>query len=181
MSKARKEEVNLSHKKFDGKEFVTTRLLNAPVELVWKAFTEADRVAKWWGPKGFTMVVKELNFVTNGMCHYHMYAPDGNQMWGRFVYGEINPMTSVEFILSFSDKDKNAVRHSSAQDWPLEIYNLLTFHDENGKTKLVLKGNPYNATNEEIETYRSNFESMKMGFNGTWDQLEEYLKEIISK
>jgi fibrillarin-like rRNA methylase len=62
--------------------------------------------------------------------------------------------------------------------WPLEVFNVLTLTEKDGKTILRLKGAPINATEEEIETFRSEFEGMNKGFSETFDQLEEYLSKL---
>ena len=68
-----------------GQEFSITRLLDAPRELVWQAWSEKDQLEKWWGPKGFDVGVKKLDFRPQGVFHYSMDAPNGAKMWGRFV------------------------------------------------------------------------------------------------
>src|SRR5580704_13391744 len=72
-----------------GDEFAITRVFDAPREQVWKAFTESERLMRWWGPKGFTMQVAKLDLRPGGVFHYCMRSPDGRDMWGKFVYREI--------------------------------------------------------------------------------------------
>ncbi|HEY8286936.1 MAG TPA: SRPBCC domain-containing protein [Chloroflexota bacterium] len=66
-------------------EFVVTRVIAAPRELAFKAWTERDRLARWWGPKGAVMQVRDLDLRPGGACHYSMRAPDGHNMWGKWV------------------------------------------------------------------------------------------------
>lgn len=72
-----------------GKEFVISRTFNAPRELVWKAWTEPERMAQWWGPKGVKSHSVKMEFRSGGINHYTMTTPDGKQMWGKMVYREI--------------------------------------------------------------------------------------------
>ncbi|MGH9896554.1 MAG: SRPBCC domain-containing protein, partial [bacterium] len=51
-------------------EFVIMRIFDAPRERVWKAWTEAERLGKWWGPKDFDIVSVKLDLRPGGMCHY---------------------------------------------------------------------------------------------------------------
>lgn len=60
-------------------------------------------------------------------------------------------------------------------DFPLEIFNELTFTEKNGDTLLTLQGHPINATPAQEATYYGMADSMQQGFNGTFDQLEAYL------
>ena len=64
-------------------DFVISRVFNAPRELLWKCFTEPDRMKEWWGPKGVTVTVSKMDLRPGGTYHYCMRTPDGQDMWGR--------------------------------------------------------------------------------------------------
>ena len=163
----------------DTRELVITRLFNAPRQRVWQAFTEAERLAQWWGPKGFKMMVTKLELRPGGTFHYGMQAPAGSPMgevmWGLFVYREITPPERIVFVNSFSDEQGGITRHPMAPDWPQEMLNVITFEEEDGKTRVTLRGGPIHCTPEEADTYHSNYPSMRGGFGGTFDQLDAYL------
>ncbi|TGN20035.1 SRPBCC family protein [Leptospira idonii] len=159
------------------KEFSISRVLDAPRELVWKAWTEPARLAEWWGPKGFVIMQCTVDFRPGGIFHYGMRSPEGFEMWGKFIYQEIVPPEKMTYLLSFSDKDQGSTRHPGALDWPLEILNTVTLKEENGKTKLTLQAVPYNATEEECRIFEEGHPSMEEGFGGTFEQLVEYLKK----
>ena len=158
--------------------FKVTRTLNAPIELVFSAFSEAKHLGQWWGPKGFDIVVKKLEFKPGGIFHYSMQMPDGGKMWGKFAYRQIDKPGCIEFVSSFSDEDGNITRAPFSAVWPLEVLNTLTLVEDNGKTILTLVGGPINATQEERDTFANAFASMQQGFKGTFDQLENYLPEM---
>lgn len=159
------------------RELVIIRIFDAPRELVWKAFTEADRLAQWWGPKGFTMLVRTLDFRQGGAFHYAMRAPDGRTMWGRFVYHEIHAPERMVFVSSFTDEDGAIIRAPFSPTWPLEILNVVTFTESGGKTAVTLRGGPINASEEERATFWNSQDSVEQGFAGTFDQLAAYLNE----
>jgi uncharacterized protein YndB with AHSA1/START domain len=163
----------------DARQFVITRLFNAPRRRVWQAFTEAERLAQWWGPKGFKMMVTKLDLRPGGTFHYGMQPPAGSPMgevmWGLFVYREITPPERIVFVNSFSDEQGGITRHPMAPNWPREMLNVITFEEEDGKTRVTLRGGPIHCTPEEADTYHSNHPSMRGGFGGTFDQLDEYL------
>lgn len=160
-------------------EFVVVRTFTAPIELIWKSFTEAERLAQWWGPKGFPITVHKLELNPGGTFHYNMKAHDGKNWWGKLVYQEIIAPEKLIFITSFSDEKCGITRHPLSSTWPLEVLNTLTLSEQAGKTTLTLRGGPINATEEERKTYLSSFASMEQGFKGTLDQLEEYLSTIV--
>jgi uncharacterized protein YndB with AHSA1/START domain len=121
------------------------------------------------------MDVAKLDFRPGGMFHYSMQTPDGNVMWGRFVYREIEEPVRIVFVNSFSDEHGNITRAPFAATWPLEVLNHLSLSEKNGKTTITLKGGPINATDDERKTFAGAFSSMQQGFTGTFDQLEEFL------
>ena len=156
-------------------EFVITRVFDAPRELVWKAWTESERLSHWWGPKGFTMGVCKLDLRPGGVFHYSTRTPDGREMWGKFVYREIVKPERIVFINSFADEKGNVVRNPWNADWPLEVLNAQSFSEHEGKTTLTLRGAPLNATEAERKTFEAGRKSMQQGFAGTLDQLADYL------
>src|SRR5665213_745715 len=125
-------------------ELVITRIINAPRELVFKAFTESERLAQWWGPKGSEIKVSKLELRPGGIFLYNMPTPDGHFMWGKFVYREIISPERIIFISSFSDENGNTIRAPFSETFPLEVMNTLTLIEENGKTHLTLRGVPIN-------------------------------------
>lgn len=159
-------------------EFEISRVFDASRELVFKAFTEADRMAQWWGPKGFSMLVVKLDLRPGGIFHYKMRSPDGHEMWGKFVYHEIVPPESVTMVSSFSDEQGNVARHPMNPNWPPEMLSIMTLTDLGGKTKMTVRATPFNATDIERKTFAEGHDSMRKGFTSTWDQLEEYLKRV---
>lgn len=159
-------------------ELVILRQFNAPRELVFKAWTEPERLAKWWGPKGANITVAKLELKPGGTFLYSMKSPNGEDMWGKFVYREIAPPEKLVFVNSFSDKDGGTTRNPWMPVWPLEILNTITLTEFEGKTTLVIKGKPINATAEEIKNFENFRDSLQGGFAGTFDQLDEYLAQV---
>ena len=157
-------------------DFILIRVFDAPRELVFKAWTEADRLAQWWGPKGFSWVACKLDLRPGGLFHYAMRTPDGaHTMWGKFVFREVAPPERLAFVVSFSDEQGGTTRHPMSATWPLEVLNTITFTQIDGKTTVVLRGAPINATEEERATFDAGRGSMQQGFKGTMDNLAEYL------
>ena len=160
----------------DTKEFVLSRVLDAPRKLVWQCFTDPERMKEWWGPKGFKVLQAKMDLRPGGTYHYGMQAPDGKAMWGKFTYLEIVPPEKIVFINSFSDEKGGITRHPMAPTWPLQMLSTFTFEDESGgKTKFTIRWTPYEATDEERKTFDGAFDSMTMGWGGTLEQLEAYL------
>ena len=160
------------------KQLSLSRTYNAPRELVYKMFSEAEHLANWWGPKGMDLKVAKLDVRPGGIFLYSMTTPDGNEMWGKFKYREVSPVEQIVFVNSFSDKDGNDIRNPWMPEWPLEVYNVLTLSEKDGKTTINLKGGPINCTAEERAIFDGASANMEQGFKGTFDQLEEYLTKF---
>jgi uncharacterized protein YndB with AHSA1/START domain len=159
-----------------GSEFVISRVLDAPRDLVWRCFTDPEHMTQWWGPKGFKVVKSQMDFRPGGTYLYGLQSPGGSVMWGRQVYREINPKDRIVFINSFSDEKGGLSRHPMAPTWPMEMLSVFTFEDmPGGKTKFTVHWWAHDATAEEQKTFDDNHASMTGGWSGTMDQLEAYL------
>ncbi len=110
-------------------DFVISRTFDAPRALVWKAWTEPEQLAQWWGPKGCTIRVAKFDLRPGGMFHYAMAFQPGHDMWGRFVYREIEQPERMVYVNSFSDPEGGITRAPFPQlrdTFPLEILNTVT-------------------------------------------------------
>lgn len=160
----------------ESSEFVISRVLDAPRDLVWKCFTAPERMKQWWGPKEFTVIASKMDLHVGGTYHYGMKAPDGTPMWGKFVFREIVPPERLNFISSFSDEKGGTTRHPGHMSWPLEMHSIFTFEEmPGGKTKFTVRWTTHNATDGEQKTFEAGRDSMRMGWTGTMEQLEAYL------
>lgn len=157
---------------------VLSRSYNAPRELVFKAWTEAEHVKNWWGPQSFTVNVYKPDIRTGGTLHYSMHSPNGHVMWGKFVYQEIIPPERLVFIDTAADEQGNAIRIPMTPPWPQELLNTITFYEQEGVTTFTLRVVPVNATEEEMNTFRSMKHRAEQGFAGAFDKLSEYLSKI---
>lgn len=169
---------NIGTTNAEHEEFVITRVLNAPRELVFKVWTEAEHMEHWWGPKGLSVKVFQLDLRPGGIFHYSMRAPDGHEMWGRFIFREIAAPERIVFVNSFSDVEGNITRPPFSDTWPQEILNTVILSEADGQTTLTLRSIPINATKEEVLVFQEGFESMEQGYGGTFDQLAEYLAKV---
>jgi uncharacterized protein YndB with AHSA1/START domain len=72
-----------------GRELVFTRLLDAPVELVWEVWTDPAHIKHWWGPNGFTNTIHTMELKANGNWSLIMHSPDGTDYEIKAVFREI--------------------------------------------------------------------------------------------
>jgi uncharacterized protein YndB with AHSA1/START domain len=157
-------------------DFIISRMLDAPRELVWKCFTDPEHMKQWWGPKGIKVVASKMDLRPGGTYLYGMQVPDGPVMWGKFVYREIEPPAKFVVINSFSDEKGGLTRHPMSPSWPLEMLSVFTFEEQpGGKTRFTIRWSPHNATAEERKIFDAGHDSMRQGWGGTMEQLEAYL------
>lgn len=157
--------------------FVITRVFDAPRERVWKAWTDAAELKQWWGPSGFTVHTCKVDLRPGGVFHYGMKAPDGTEVWGKFVYREIDAPRRLVCLVSFSDPQAGVIRHPWSGDWPLYMHSTVTFDEQGRKTKVTVQWLPYEATDAERRAFEEGRDSMKQGWGGTLDQLTTYLSK----
>jgi uncharacterized protein YndB with AHSA1/START domain len=135
-------------------------------------------LARWWGPKGCEITVARFEFRPGGLFVYRMGMPGGFSMRGRFEYREIDAPERLVWVNAFADEAGNLARAPFFDGkWPLEVLNRMTLEEQGTTTTLTLRGGPINATDAEWRLFESNFESMRGGFGGTFDQLDAYLAE----
>lgn len=156
-------------------EFVITRVFDEPRDRLWKAWTEAERLKRWWGPKDFTVHTCEVDLCPGGLFHYGMRSPDGKDVWGKFIYREIVAPERLVFIVSFSDASGGVTRHPWVPNWPLETLSTVTFTEHEGKTRITVRWVPHSATEIERKTFEDGRGSMRQGWTGTLDQFDAYL------
>jgi len=159
------------------REFTISRVVNAPLERLWRAWTDAKQLKHWWGPKGFEIVSTKVDLRPGGVFHYHLRSPDGQDMWGKFIYREIVPQKRLVFVVSFSDEAGGVTRHPMHEKWPLTILSTVTFAEANGKTTVTVIWIPVDATESERKTFEEGRESMNAGWSGTFDRLDDYLAQ----
>jgi uncharacterized protein YndB with AHSA1/START domain len=151
---------------------VITRILAAPREEVWKAWSDPEILMKWWGPKDFSCPVAKIDFREGGKYLVAMHGPAGTEydkdMWSTGVYQEVVPMEKIAVVDSFADEQGNVVtasHYGMPESMPKETKVILSFEEENGKTKMTLYYP--NTTGIEGKT----FDNMKQGWYQSFDKL----------
>ena len=91
----------------ESERMVVTRVFDAPRELVWKAWTDPKYVMQWWGPKGFTAPVCQMDFRVGGKFLCCMKAPDGQEFWNAVEYHEIVPHEKIVSLVILADFDES--------------------------------------------------------------------------
>jgi uncharacterized protein YndB with AHSA1/START domain len=153
------------------------RVFNAPRELVFKAFSQAEHLKRWWGPTGWTLPVCTVDFRPGGTWHFCMECVDesqtffGYKSWGIAVYKEIVEPERIVYTDSFSDEEGN-----TNTTMPQTTITM-TFVEYEGKTKLISEAEY--ATVEDLDTVLKM--GMLEGITQTWDRLAELVADLQSE
>lgn len=108
-----------------------TRVIDAPRSLVWQAWTDAEHLAQWWGPKGFTNPVCELDLRPGGAIRIDMRWPNGEIIPMGGSFHEITPPSRLVFTSTAGTGDDGAPL--------LEARNTVVLSEQGTKTLLALK------------------------------------------
>ncbi len=112
----------------DERELVHSRVFTAPRELVWRAFTEAERIAMWWGPNGFTTTTHEMVVRPGGLWRFVMHGPDGTDYPNTIRYEEVERPS----LLRYS-------QHGGKASDPVQFNATVTFVERAGSTEVVMR------------------------------------------
>lgn len=156
----------------DEKELTITRDFDAPREVVWKAWTDQDMFMQWWGPKDFTAPVSKIDLRVGGEYFNCMRSPDGQDFCSKGVYREIVEPERLVTTDSFADKEGNRVSatyYGLSSDFPMEMQIMVTFEEQNGKTKLIVKHSDISKLSE------TELNDMQQGWKESFDKLAELL------
>lgn len=145
-------------------DLVLTRAFDAPVERVWKAWTQPEHVKQWWGPMGFTCPLADMDVREGGRSLVCMRAPEeygGGDMYNTWTYARVIPNERLEYILNFTDQDGNVLNPTDiglSPGIPRHVPHEITFKDlGNGKTEITVKEFGY-TTEQERELSRQGME-----------------------
>jgi NADPH2:quinone reductase len=149
---------------------VITRVFDASPSLVFKAWTEPERIMQWWGPKGFTTPVCTIDLRPGGVHHYCMRSPEGQTLCARGIYREIVEPQRIVYTDAFADEQGNPVspeHYGMSPDWPVEALVTVTFAEQAGKTRLTLRHSPLKPGRER--------DMCEQGWSESFEKLADYL------
>jgi uncharacterized protein YndB with AHSA1/START domain len=149
-----------------GNELTVTRILHAPRTLVFKVWTDPRHLAEWWGPKGFTNPVCEIDVRPGGAILIHMRGPDGTVYPMDGQYREIVEPEKLVFTGSALDKNGNPL---------FEVLNTVTFVDMGSSTKLIMHASVSKIRPEGAP----HIAGMEEGWKQSIVRLEEYVAKHL--
>ncbi|KYG62387.1 hypothetical protein AZI86_16255 [Bdellovibrio bacteriovorus] len=146
-------------------EIYINRIYDAPVKLVWDAWTDPKKVALWWGPRGFTITTHSKDLKPGGHWAYTMHGPDGTNWENKTIYHEVEKYSRLVYD------------HGGNDDRP-PLFRVTVDFTEIGKNKTKMEMTMALATAEAAAETKK-FIKQASG-NSTWDRLAEYLEKEAS-
>jgi uncharacterized protein YndB with AHSA1/START domain len=147
-----------------GNQLKLTRVYDAPVRVVWDAWTDTEQVAKWWGPRGFTITTHSKDLRPGGHWAYTMHGPDGTDYENKTIYHEVEECAKLLYD------------HGGNDDRPPLFRVDVRFRESAGKTTMEMT---MTLASEEAAQESAKF-IKQVGGNSTWDRLGEYLEKNSS-
>ena len=147
-------------------ELTLTRILDTPRPLVWKAWTNPQLLAQWWGPKGFTNPVCEIDVHPGGNIRIDMRGPDGTIYPMSGTYLEICEPSLLVFTSAALNKNGTPL---------FNVFNIVTFTEQDGKTKLIMHASVSDIT-PEAAPYLA---GQEIGWTQSLVRLEEFIAKEV--
>jgi uncharacterized protein YndB with AHSA1/START domain len=133
---------------------VVTRVFNAPVREIWRAWSDSEHVRQWWGPTGFTCPLADMDFREGGTSLVCMRAPQeygGQDLYNTWTYRKLDTYRLIEFISRFTDKDRaplDPAQIGIPPGVPREVRHVISFRELDGdRTEMTVT--EYGYTSEQ--------------------------------
>jgi uncharacterized protein YndB with AHSA1/START domain len=148
------------------REIVMARVIRAPRELVFEAFTEVRHLSRWWGPEGFTTTTRAFEFRVGGVWDFVMHGPDGTDYPEWITWTEVTPPERI------------AMLHGESRDDPDAFCSVLTFEHDGASTRIEMRTvfRTKALRDRAVETYGA-----IEGGRQTLAHLAAYVAEILPK
>ena len=138
-------------------KLVIKRSYSAPIDVVWDAWADPAKAKTWWGPRGFTAPVVELDERPGGKWRAKMVAPDGTELWQHGVYREIIPKKRIVYTFIWDQEPEH------------ELLVTVAFAGKGDTTEITFEQTGFKSEGER--------EGHKGGWGESFDRLGEFLEQ----
>jgi|HubBroStandDraft_6_1064221.scaffolds.fasta_scaffold391694_2 uncharacterized protein YndB with AHSA1/START domain len=154
-----------------------SRIVDAPRDLVFKVWTDAEHFAQWFGPREVAIPFCRIDPRPGGALHFCHRLGDGTEVWVKGLYREFVVPERLVFTLWFVDATGRPAAHPMFPDWPLDtiILTSVTFADLDGKTRLTVRQALEPAAAAAKDVVKRERQAARAGWAETLDRLDEYV------
>lgn len=148
-------------------DIVVTRLFDASLERVWKAWTTDEDVRRWWGPDHFTAPTAKMDVRSGGTSLVCMRSPDGQDFWMTWRYTHVVPQQRIEYVQNLSDAEGRPIDPTSigmGADFPHDVATVVTLVPEGDKTRMTIS--------ERTTTSAFMLQMSKLGLEQCMDKMD---------
>jgi len=152
----------------ENKTIRLARKFNAPVALVWKAFTVPSILDQWWAPKPWKAETKSMNFTDGGQWLYAMVSPEGEKHWSIVHYSSVRPQAIYSGQDAFADESGNIKTDMPQTNWNVSFEDL----GESTLVRIIMTANDVADLEKLLEM------GFKEGITSTLNALDELLPTL---
>lgn len=157
-------------------EFVLDREFDAPRELVWRAWTDPELLARWYGP-GVDTVIHRFDLEPDGVWLNEMKMKAGSS-FQKILFKEVSAPEKLVWHHCSTDADWNVAANPMMPDWPRVLLTTVTFEQRGGRTNVRLSQIPHDSTDAEIACFAKMKDNMAGGWGSGYKIIDEICAEL---
>lgn len=157
-------------------EYVLERVFDAPRDMVWRAWTDPELLARWYGP-GVETIIHKFDLKPGGEWRNEM-------KWGeksdrsKMLFQEVVPEEKMVWHHCSTDSEWNVTSNPMMPNWPRKLLTTVTFEDNGGKTNVRLTQVPMDASDAEIACFAEMMSGMDNGWGSGYKIMDEIFAEL---
>lgn len=158
--------------------FMITRVFEAPIDTVFDAWADQEKMAMWSGPPGAKITPLSGAIEEGSLMHSRSDHPDMGTTYTLALWREVRPHSRIAWEQSFADEAGEKIRPSFFPAWPLMLLTEVDFEEVGSGTRITLTWTPIEGTPEDFAEFGRQMASMEMGWGGSLDKLAEMLAAL---
>ena len=162
----------------DDSKYVLDREFDAPREMVWKAWTDPELLARWYGPNIET-VIHAFDLKPGGVWLNEMKM-NAMSDYSRMDFKEVIAPEKLAWCHTSTDEKWSEIANPMMPDWPRKILTTVTFEDQGNKTKVRLVWEPFEASESEVACFNAAVSRMGGGWEAGYKIIDAILAELAN-
>jgi len=160
-------------------EYVLDRAFDAPLDMVWRAWTDPELLARWYGP-GVETIIHKFDLSPGGQWLNEMKWGDKSDL-SKMIFQEIVEHKKMSWLHSSTDADWNVIANPMMPGWPRVLLTTALFEDLGDKTNVRLTMVPVDPTEQERSCFANAMAGMGNGWGKGYAIQDELYKELLAK
>ena len=157
-------------------EYIVDRMFDAPRAMVWRAWTDPELLARWYGP-GVDTIIHKFDLKPGGEWLNEMKWGEKSDL-SKAVFQEVVPEEKMVWHHSSTDADWNIVSNPMMADWPRVLLTVVTFKDDGAMTRVRLTWTPLDASEAEMTCFANVMGNMSKGWESGFAIMDEMFAEM---